>query len=286
MNRILVTGATGNVGTAVVAALRARGAPVRVFVRDADKARSKLGGDVEFAVGDFEDGASLGRAMRGVDHVFLTSADGPGKVDHENAVVDAAAAAWVQRIVKLSSPKVEVGSDVLFWDWHGRIEEHLRESEVPAVVLRANFFMSGLLGSAEVVRKTGMLFAPADDAKIAMIDPRDVGAAAAVLLTETGHEGKVYSVTGPEAITYQDVAEQLAAAAGKDIAFVDVTDEAARGAMLESGAPEWLADSLVELFGKLRAGACAEVRDTVRALTGRPPRTFAAWAQDHAAAFT
>lgn len=286
MNRILVTGATGKVGTAVVAALRPRGAHVRAFVRDAEKARAKLGDDVECAVGDFEDPASLRIALRGVDHVFLTSADGPDKVRHENAVIDAATSAWVQRIVKVSSPEVEVGSSVGFWDWHGRIEQHLRESGIPAVFLRAHFFMSGLLGFADAVRHTGRLFAPADNAKIAMIDPADVGAAAAALLTEDGHDGNAYSVTGPEAITFRDVARHLSAATGRDIDFVDIPDDAARATMLESGAPDWLADSLVQLFGKLRAGACAQVTDTVQALTGRAPRTFADWAQDHGRAFS
>lgn len=258
---------------------------MRAFVRDADKARAKLGLGVELAIGDFEDPASLRRALQGVDHVFLTSADGPRKVDHENAVIDAAAAAWVQRIVKLSPPRVEIGSELAFWDWHGQIERHLRSSGAPAVVLRGNLFMSVLLASADAVKNRGQLFAPAGDAKIAMIDPRDIGAVAAVLLTEDGHDGKTYMVTGPEAITYRDVAEQLSAATGRDIQFVDVPDNAARAVMLESGAPEWLADNLIRLFGKLRQGAGAEVTDTVRALTGRPPNTFAHWARDHATAF-
>jgi len=284
MSKVLVTGATGNVGPHVVDALRARGASVRAFVRDADTAKETLGADIDLAIGDFDDHRSLRRALHGVDHVFLTSADGPRKVDHETAVIDAAAAAWV-RIVKLSSPTVEIGSDLEFWDWHGRIERHLAASGVPAVFLRANFFMSGLLASADAVRHTGQLFAPADDAKIAMIDPRDIGAAAAVLLTEDGHDGGTYTVTGPEAITYRDVAGQLSAATGREITFVDVPDDAARGAMLESGAPPWLADNLVTLFGKLRDGACADVTDTVANLTGRPPHTFAEWARDHAALF-
>lgn len=286
MTRILVTGATGNVGAAVVAALRARGAHVRAFVRDAEMARAKLGADVECAVGDFEDDGSLRKAMRGVDHVFLTSADGPAKVAHECAVIDAAAAAWVQRIVKLSSPKAEIGSSVGFWDWHGRIEEHLRASGIPAVVVRGHFFMTGLLGSADAVRHTGKLFAPADDAKIAMVDPADVGAVAAVLLTEDGHDGMTYSVTGPESITFRDVAGHLSAATGRNIEFIDVGDEVARASMVDSGAPVWLANSLVRLFGKLRVGACAQVTDTVEVLTGRAPRTFADWARDHATAFS
>lgn len=285
MNKVLVTGATGNVGPHVVAALRERGASVRAFVRDAGKARTTLGDNVELAVGDFEDASSLRRAMHGVDTVFLTSADGPRKVEHERAVIDAAATQWVRRVVKLSSPHVEIGSDLAFWDWHGQIERHLAEAGLPAVYLRANLFMSSFLASAEAVRATGNLFAPAGDAKIAMIDPYDVGAVAAVALTEDGHEGKTYRLTGPEAITFEQVAEQLSAATGRVIGFVDIPPEDARSAMVASGMPGWLADGLVTLFGKLRDGACGEVNDTVQVLTGRRPRSFAEWAGAHAAAF-
>lgn len=179
MSKVLVTGATGNVGPHVVAALRKRGASVRAFVRDPDKARTKLGEGVELPAGEFDDPASLRRAMQGVETVFLTSADGPRKVAHETAVIDAAAAHWVRRVVKLSSPHVEIGSDLAFWDWHGRIERHLEQAPVPAV----------------------------------------------------------------------------------------------------------LADALVTLFGKLRGDACGEVNDTVAGLTGHPPRSFAEWAAEHAAAF-
>jgi uncharacterized protein YbjT (DUF2867 family) len=285
MTKILVTGATGNVGSQLVGELRARGVPVRAFVRDAARAKALLGTDVELAIGDFSDQASLRRAMQGVDQVFLTSADVPGKVEHEAAVVDAASAAWVQRVVKLSHPRPEIGSDIAFADWHGRIERHLRASGVPAVVLRGNFFLSGLLGFADEVRETGQLFAPAGDAKIAMIDPRDVAAAAAALLTGDAADGAELTVTGPEAITFRDVAEHLSAATGREVVFVDIPDEVADAALRESGAPDWFAGALVRTFAALRGGMAAGVTDTVRALTGRAPRSIAEWAGDHAAAF-
>ncbi|MGW7298239.1 SDR family oxidoreductase [Streptomyces sp. NPDC054829] len=286
MRTVLVTGATGNVGRTVVTALRDRGASVRAFVRDAERARRTLGDEVGLAVGDFGDPASLRAALRGVDAVFLTSADGPDKVAHETAVIDAASTAWVPRLVKLSSPRVEIGSDLAFWDWHGRIEQHLRTSGVPAVCLRSGYLMSNLLAAAEGVAASGQLIAPAGTARIAMTDPADVGAAAAVLLTEDGHEGRTYTLTGPESVTYGEVAAVLSEVTGREVGYVDVPDEAARAGLAASGAPEWLVDGVVGLFGKLREGACAEVTGTVRALTGREPRTLTEWARDHAGVFT
>ena len=149
MMRVLVSGATGNVGSRVVQELRGRGVSIRAFVRDPAKAAEKLGDGAELARGDFSDTASLHRALKGVDHLFLTSADGPQKVAHETAVIDAAAAAGVSQVVKLSTLGAQVGSPLPPFDWHGRIEQHLCRSEVPAVVLRASFYMSNLLGAAE-----------------------------------------------------------------------------------------------------------------------------------------
>ncbi|MCM1974691.1 MULTISPECIES: SDR family oxidoreductase [Streptomyces] len=286
MRTVLVTGATGNVGRTVVTALRDRGASVRAFVRDAERARRVLGDEVGLAVGDFGDPAALRAALRGVDGVFLTSADGPDKVAHETAVIDAASTAWVSRLVKLSSPRVEIGSDLAFWDWHGRIERHLLTSGVPAVCLRSGYLMSNLLAAAEAVAASGQLIAPAGTARIAMTDPADVGAAAAALLTEDGHDDRTYTVTGPEALTYGDVAAVLSEATGREVRYVDVPDGAARAGLAASGAPQWLVEGVAVLFGKLREGACAEVTGTVRALTGREPRSLAGWAREHARPFT
>lgn len=285
MNKVLVTGATGNVGSHVVRELQERGASVRAFVRDAGKATKMLGDGVEIVSGDFSDAAAVRRAVEGVEGVFLACSNDPRQVEYENGVIDAAQEAGVRRIVKLSALGAEVGSSVAFWDWHGRIEEHLRVSGLPAVVLRPAFSMTNLLGSAEGVRHAGSLFAPADGASVAMIDPRDVAAVAAVALLEDEHEGKIYTLTGPEVIAFERVAEELSAVAGRHVQFVSVPDEAARQSMIEQGLPEFVAGQIVAVFGFLRQGAQDRTNDTVRALTGRKPQTFARFARDHAPLF-
>src|SRR5919204_2241971 len=116
---ILVTGATGNAGSEVVRALRARGATVRAFARDAEKARQLLGDEVELAVGDFGDRSSVRAALEGVEAMLLSGADDPRRVEWETSAIDAAAAARVGRIVKLSTISAEPGAPVAFWDWHG-----------------------------------------------------------------------------------------------------------------------------------------------------------------------
>jgi uncharacterized protein YbjT (DUF2867 family) len=247
MNKILVTGATGNVGSHLVDALRGRGEPGRAFVRDAGKARALLGEDVELAVGDYGDPTSIAAALDGVDRVFLLTPTHPEMVQWEQNILNAAAAAGVRRVVKMSTLGADPESDARFARWQGRCEQLLKASGIPAVILRSSNHMTNLLFSAASIRDAGKIFAPMDDAKIAMIDRRDLAAVAALTLTEDGHDGRTYALTGPEALTYHDVATQLSQVLGRTVQFVDVPDEAAIGAALQAGVPEWLAHGIIEV---------------------------------------
>jgi uncharacterized protein YbjT (DUF2867 family) len=282
---VLVTGATGTVGAHVVRALRERGVMARAFVRDREKAASLLGEDVEVAVGDFADRSSIERALRGTEALFLACGNVPGQIEHESAVIDAANAAGVQRVVKLSGPRAAADSPLLFERWHGEIERRLLGSGLPSVMLRPSAYMTNLLAYAEAIAQPGKLFAPAGAAEIAYVDPRDVAAAAAAALVTAGHEGNAYPLTGPEAITYERIAQELSAATGRGIEYVDVPGKSAREAMLQSGLPAMMADVVVDVFASYRAGSQASTTDGVRALTGREPGTFAQFARDHATLF-
>ena len=186
---IVVTGATGQAGSEVVRALAARGDRVRAFVRDPGAARRKLGEDVELAVGDLADPRSVRAALDGADTLFLSCADDPRRVGWETSAIDAAVAAGVRRVVKLSAVGAEPGSPVAFWDWHGQVEEHLRASGTGWVILRSSWYMSNLLAAAAQVAAEGRLYAPAGQARVAMIDPRDVGAAAAAVTVQPRPRG-------------------------------------------------------------------------------------------------
>lgn len=282
---ILVTGATGVAGSQVVRALLERNQEVRAFVRDPDKARSLFGDAVELAVGDFADTRSLRAALAGVQDVFLSGADDPRRVGWEITAIGSAAGSGVRQIVKLSSLVAEPGAPVAFWDWHGRIEQHLRRSRVPSVVLRANFFMSNVLAAAELVAVTGRLFAPAGSARIAMIDPRDVGAAAAAVLTSDGHAGRTYVLTGPEAITYGQVAAALSGVTGRAVEYVDLLADDAKRGMVQAGLPDFVAEQIVTIFALAQQGAAQEVTATVQSLTGRGPHDFASFAREWAHVF-
>ena len=179
-------------------------------MRDAGKAGALLGDEVELALGDFAAPATVRAALDGVTDVFLSTPNHPEQLEHETAVIDAAAAAGVRRLVKLSTIGAQVGSPVAFWDFHGRSEQHLHRVRIAAVVLRACFFMSNLLDAAAYARPAPVR--AGTGARIAMIDPADVAAVAAAVLAEGDHDGETVALlTGPAAITYDEVAETLSA---------------------------------------------------------------------------
>ena len=179
---ILVTGATGNAGSQVVRALLEQHRDVRAFVRDADKARGLFDDAAELAVGNFDDPEFGPPGARRRGDGPPPAPDDPRRVGWETAVSMRPPQQASGRIVKLSSIMAEPGAPVAFWDWHGQIEQYLRKSGVPAVMLRSSFFMTNLFAAAGQVAHEGRFSAPAADARIAMIDPRDIGAAAAAVL--------------------------------------------------------------------------------------------------------
>lgn len=170
---VLVTAPTGNVGRHLVPMLYDRGIAVRALVRDPDAAATVLGDRTELVTGDFADTESVHKAVAGVDQVWLATPNHPDQVAWETAIIDAAAAEGVRRIVKLSALDAKIGSPVAFADAHGRITDHLRASGVPHVLVKPAFMMANLFGAIGSVQQANAMFLPAAGAKVAMIDPRD-----------------------------------------------------------------------------------------------------------------
>jgi len=282
---IVVTGATGNVGSSAVRELVRAGQPVRAFVRDREKGRALLGGRVELAVGDLGDEEAIRRAVTGADALLVSTADGPDKPAWEMRLIDEAARAGVGRVVKVSTVLAEAGSPLPTFDWNGLAEDHLRATGLPWTILRSCFYMTNFLAWAEPIAGQGVLPAPAGEGKVATIDPADTGAVASVVLTRDGHAGMTYTLSGPEAITFGAAAEELSAVLGREVRFVDVPEESVVGQLRGTGAPEWLVVHLPRVFRLIREGSLSGVTTTVRDLLGRGPRTFGEFVRDHAAAF-
>jgi uncharacterized protein YbjT (DUF2867 family) len=282
---ILVTGATGNVGSALIAELSSRRVPVRALVRDRVRARAIALPGVEFAEGDFADPGTLVSALDGVEHLFLLIPSSADVEAQQCAVVDAATRCGVKVIVKLSQYAADVHAPGRFQRYHAVVEEHIRESGVAYTFLRPNLFMQGLLMLRSTIASEGAFYLSAGGARVSLIDLRDIAAVAARVLTEPGHAGKTYDLTGPEALSHADVASTLSHATRRDIKYVDIPTEAMRQALLGLGIPAWQAEGMVEDYEHYRRGEAADVTTTVRDLTGRDARTFSQFAREFRSAF-
>jgi uncharacterized protein YbjT (DUF2867 family) len=191
----------------------------------------------------------------------------------------------VRHLVKISGVLASRPTFNQFAEAHAAIEKKLVTSGIPATILRPNWFMENFLGSAESVAKEGAIYGAAGDSKVAFVDGRDIAAVAVVALTEEGHAGKTYVVTGPEPLTFAEAAGRIGTGIGRNVAFMDMSEEAFESALSGAGLPDAFVYLFAQGFRAARAGIFAEVTGTVEELTGRPPRTLEEFAHDHAGTF-
>jgi uncharacterized protein YbjT (DUF2867 family) len=280
---ILVTGATGNTGRAIVDALVERGAPVRAMVRtDAD--RGKLQAGVEVVVADFNETAAVAAALEGAERAYLVTPSSAQAEEQQKRFADLAAKAGTRHLVVLSQLGSEAHSPVRFLRYHAAVEQHVRELGIAYTFLRPNLYFQGLLTFAGSISTEGKFFAPIGDATVSAVDVRDIAAVAAVALTEAGHEGAIYTLTGPEAITHSQIAVALTSALGRTVRFVDVPPEAFADSIREL-LPPWQVGGLLEDYAHYRRGEAAAVSSAIAEITGTAPRSMEQFARDYAPAF-
>ena len=282
---ILVTGAAGTTGSEIVRQLAAKGARVRALVRNPDKAKSFSGPGVETVVADLEKPLTLDPALKGVDKVYLVSSVDPRVGLLHGNLIESAKRAGVKQVVRHSAFGASAHSTVQFLKWHGEIDERLSRSGLSYAILRPSFFMPNLFFFRATIQSEGAIYTPARDGKVVPIDTRDVASAAPAVLTSEGHSGRIYELTGPEAMGFARIAEIIGKAIGRPVKYVDVPPEAARESALAAGWPAWLADGFVDLMVGFAAGGSADVTGTVEKLTGKKPRTLEAFAKDYAGLF-
>lgn len=275
---ILVIGGRSKIGSALIAELLERGEQVRALVRPREEAGS-LGSGVEVSTGDLGDPESLSRAMAGVSKVFLLCGPTPDEVALNRNAIDAASDAKVELLVRSSILGADGAARSTFADDHRACDDYLRQAGVPFAIVRPNMFMQNVPeNTIPSLDDSGNFYTNTGDASISMVDTRDVAAVAAVLLTEPGHEGDAVDVTGPEALSYDDVAGKLSASMGRPVNHVKVPDDAVRTALAGFGMGDWMVGALVDLFADYRDsgsdGYAAQVTDSVRRLAGREPRSL------------
>ena len=280
---ILVTGATGTVGRDVAKVLSEKGAAVRAGVRDQAKARPRFNDDIALVTFDFENEKTFSGALEGIDKVFLLPPLLPNQVKVTNAFVDAVKRAGIGHIVKLSVIGIEDATQFTFGKWHAANEQHIRESGLAFTFLRPNSFMQNFI--TYFSPRNGSIYLPWGDGKASFVDTRNIASVAAEVLTSDGHEEKIYTLTGPEALGIADVARILSEAAGRDFKYVDVPEDAARDGMLQAGVPKWQVDALMELHAMNKQNRWSAVTADIEKVTGTPPTNFARFARDYVQQF-
>ena len=283
---ILISGATGTNGIEIVKLLSRSGVPCRALVRHPEKAATlaELPG-VAIVQADLAHSESLAPALEGVDKALLCSSIGPDLVELQRNFIRAAKAAGTRYVVKFSGMDADVHSEWRFLRWHGQAEKELEDSGLAFTHLQPNQFMQVYLRFQPTIASQGKFYAASKDSLVSPVDVRDIAAVAVAVLTGTGHEGKTYVITGPEALTYFDIADKLSAATAKKVIYVDVPLEAAKQAILDGGAPEWFAEGQAEQFRFRWQGKQARVTSTIADIAKKEPRTFASFAREFAAYF-
>jgi uncharacterized protein YbjT (DUF2867 family) len=249
---------------------------------EADRGRLPAGVDV--VVADFDDTAAVAAALDRADRAYLVTPSSEQAEEQQKHFADLAAKAGTRHLVLLSQLGSEEHSPVRFLRYHAAVEQHVRDLGIGYTFLRPNLYFQGLLTFAGPISAEGKFFAPIGDARVSAVDVRDIAAVAAVALTEAGHEGATYTLTGPEAITHSQMASALTAALGRAVTFVDVPPEAF-AASIRDLLPPWQVDGLLEDYAHYRRGEAAAVSPAIADITGTPARAVGQFARDYAAAF-
>ena len=282
---LLITGATGNTGSALLPLLENRGVAVRAMVRQKGDAARLGATSASIVVGDFDQPASLAAALDGVSSAYLVTPSSPEAEAQQIRFAELAAAAGVNHLVKLSQLAADASSPVRFLRYHAAVEERIRALGIGHTFLRPNLYFQGFFAFRALIASQGRFFAPIGDARVSAVDVRDIAAVAAVALTQPGHAGNTYTITGPGALTHAEIAGAIGDAAGRTVTFIDVSPGEFEVALTKFGVPPWQAAGLVEDYAHYARGEAAEVHPTVREVTGAEPRSVAQFARDHASAF-
>jgi uncharacterized protein YbjT (DUF2867 family) len=286
---ILVTGASGLNGSAVVRECSRNGVAVRALVRD----RSKAGAlaslpHVELLEGDMARTETLDRALEGIDRALMISSANPQMLETQCRFIDACKAAGVAHVVKFSGKESGIGFDpkkFRFTRMHEEIERYLEDSGLAWTHLRPSQFMQVYLREAPTIAGQGLLLLPLDDVRLSPVDIGDLAQIAFALLTRGGHHGRTFEITGPQALSMGEIATAIGAATGKPVRYQKISLEERRRGMQAAGLPSFMIDALDEQALERLRHPESRVELGTHELFGVKPTTFAEFAKRHAAVF-
>jgi len=285
---LLITGATGSVSSALLDTLKDSDFELRALIRDESKAERVQAQGTQVFVGNFDDARSLPPAFDGVQDLWLLNPNGPRASENNMNAVWAARQAGVERVVRLSAVGAAHDAPTRSGRLHALSDREVEESGMSWTILRPHWFMQNLLNEAGGIVAQGTFSLNMGEGRLGMIDVRDIAEFAARVLTEGAdrHDGQIYTPTGPQSISFAEVAEQLGQALGRTIRYIPVPDETEQQNLLGFGVPEWIVDMLIE-YGQAYASGWGDFTTSdFLDVVGHQPRSLADFARDYAAAFT
>jgi uncharacterized protein YbjT (DUF2867 family) len=277
---ILVTGATGSISSLAIPQLLAAGAKVRTLVRNAYQAKGLAERGVQTVVGDFDNPAQLQKAFDGVPAAFLLTAAGDRADAQARNAIAAARKVGNTYIVRLSVIKAGPDAPTANTRNHGQTEQDLKDSGLPVAILRPHYFMQNIFGSAQTIAAEGVFYQGMGDGRLAMIDVRDIADCAAKVLLDQGHAGKIYTLTGPESITWHKAAEAFTAALGRPVRYVPIPPEGVADAIRKMGWGEWGAQVTKDYSAAYGRGWGDFVTGDVQKLAGHTARSIEQFARE------
>ena len=281
---ILLTGATGRVGSATGKALARSNVPFRALVRDPDKVAFDPDA-AEIVVGDLNDPAIVKQALEGVSRALVVMGNHPDQAKLERQFASLAVDAGVSHLVKVSSMEAAPDATATLPKNHYDTEQHIASLGVDWTFLRPNYYMQNMLMYAGSIARTGSFALPLDTAKTAMVDARDVGEVAAVVLTGEGHAGHAYRLTGPTMMDFHEVAARMGTVLERPVSYVAQSPEAFREVLGQFIQSTWQLDAVCELFAEIAAGSLEEQTSTTAELLGRSAMDLETFTQQFAGAF-
>ena len=282
---ILFTGLTGAVGTEILKLIPAYGIRARGLVRNPDKAVALPAAGVDVVRGGLEDQDAVKTALPGCDSAFLLMANSREQLELEKRFVDAAVEAGIGHIVKMSANGAHPGSPALLKRYHGAAELYIRESGLRYTLVRPNFFMQNMLHVAAAIVEQDRFFMPMGDGQVGIIDVRDVAHFVLTVLTRPGREHRTCEITGPELVSFHDVARQLSGVMGRPISYIDQPPSEFKASLLQWVPDDWYVETVSELFELIAQGSGALLNDVYTRVTGREPTPLRQFFRDYSSCF-
>ena len=271
---ICITGAGGTLSSEVIRQLEQK-APFRAAYFSDKAAETARARGIDAVVIDYNHSKTLRAAFQGCDRLFLLGPNALNQTELELNAVEAAKAAGVRHIVKQSVMGAAEEAYSLA-NIHRPVEKAIEGSGLAWTFLRPNSFMQNAVTfMAQTIRAEGAFYSASGQARISHVDVRDIAAVAVMALTAPGHQGKIHTLSGPEALTYDDMADELSKALGRAIRHIALSPADLKAGMLAEGMPEAIADRMLDLERYFREDRASRITEDVRQVTGRAPRRFA-----------